>query len=230
MNTSEGDKKLLAGHRARLRARLEREPLSVADYEVMELLLGLAIMRRDTKMLAHALLDRFKTIRGVLDARPDELRQIPGFGSGLLSLWKLMREILARYEASPATLKEELSSPQAVAGMARSRLAGLSGEESWIALVDARNRLLLWDRLQKGSISSISIHPRDVLEVALVNRASGIILVHNHPGGNPQPSHADINFTRELEQLAPRLGLRLLDHIIVTAGDCYSILDGRIIR
>ena len=230
MNSSSGDKNLLAGHRARLRARLEQEPLSVADYEVLELLLGLAIVRKDTKLLAHALLDRFKTIRGVLDARPDELRQIHGFGPSLMSLWKLIREILARYAAAEVGVRKELSSPQDVVAMARARLANLPNEESWIALVDAQNRLLFWNRLQKGSISSVSMSTRDVLEVALVNKASGIILIHNHPGGNPKPSGADIDFTKELVKLAPHLNLRLLDHIIVTAGDCYSILDNRIIR
>lgn len=230
MTTDTGNKNPLAGHRARLRARLEQEPLAVADYEILELLLGLAITRKDTKILAHELLNRFKTIRGVLDARFDELAQIPGFGPGLIALWRLMREVLARHAASEAMSREILASSDAVAAMGRARLANLSAEESWLALVDARNRLILWTRLQKGSISSVTMHTRDVLEVALLNRASGIILVHNHPGGNPRPSKADIAFTHELEQLAPRLDMRFLDHIIVTSGDCFSILHNRIIR
>lgn len=230
MTADIGNKNPLAGHRARLRARLEQEPLAVADYEVLELLLGLALVRKDTKALAHELMNRFKTIRGVLDARFDELVQVPGFGPGLLSLWRLFREVLARHAASEVVSKEVLASSDAVAAMGRARLAHLSGEESWLALVDARNRLISWTRLQKGGISSVSVQPRDVLEAALLNHASGIILVHNHPGGNPRPSSADQNFTHELEQLAPRLGLRFLDHIIVTSGDCFSILHNRIIR
>ena len=229
MNTEEEDKKLLAGHRARLRKRLEQDPLTVADYEVLELLLGLSLVRRDTKILAHALLKRFKSLRGVLDARADELLQIPGFGPGLLSLWNLIHEIISRHAASPLLMKEELASSEAVAAMARTRLSNLSGEESWLALVDAQNRLIFWNRLRKGGVSSINLETRDVLEIALLNHASGIILVHNHPGGNPHPSNADINFTQELEQLAPRLGLRLLDHVIITAGDCYSIVYKRLI-
>lgn len=218
------------GHRKRLRARLENDPQSVADYEVMELALGLAITRRDTKALAKRLLARFGGIRGALDAREDELLQVPGFGPGLLSLWRLLREVMARYALAPLQEREVLASPQEVAKVARQRLGNYSHEESWIALVDAQNRLISWERLRKGGISSIALQPRDVLETALMRKASGIILVHNHPGGSARPSRPDLDLTAEIESLAPRLGLRLLDHVIITPGDCYSISQKSIIR
>ncbi|MDE5831548.1 MAG: DNA repair protein RadC [Desulfovibrio sp.] len=228
---SQDDKsKLLKGHRERLRKRLEREPLSLADYEVMELLLGLAIPRRDTKLLAMELIRRFKNIRGALDARPDELVQIAGFGPGLLALWRLTREIMARYSSGPLEDREVLSTPEAVAVMARQRLGNLPEEESWLALVNAQNRLIYWERLRRGGVSSVVIQPRDVLEAALLRKASGIILIHNHPGGSPYPSKSDIALTEEIRNLAPRLGLRFLDHIIVTTGDCYSIQSNKLLR
>lgn len=219
-----------SGHRKRLKDRLEREPLAVADYEVMELLLGLAITRRDTKELAHALLKRFGSIRGALDARPDELEQVEGFGPGLMSLWRLIREVMARYALSPLQQREVLGSPEAVAAVARQRLGNLPYEESWLALVDTQNRLISWERLRRGGISSITLHPRDILEAALIRKASGIILVHNHPGGNASPSKPDLDLTNEVTRLAPSLGLRFLDHVIVTAGDCYSIMQRQFIR
>lgn len=228
--TDKPDNAHLSGHRKRLRARLECEPQAVADYEVMELMLGLAITRRDTRALAIALLNRFGNIRGALDARMDELEQIDGFGPGLMSLWRLLREIMARYALAPLLAKEVLASPEAVAQVARQRLGNMSHEESWLALVDAQNRLISWQRLRRGGISSIALQPRDVLEPALLRKASGIVLVHNHPGGNPQPSQADLDLTKEIENLAPRLGLRLLDHVIVTSDECYSIAAGRRIR
>ncbi|MBD5608347.1 MAG: DNA repair protein RadC [Desulfovibrio sp.] len=221
---------LLKGHRERLRKRLERDPLSLADYEIMELLLGLAIPRRDTKLLAMELLNRFRSLRGALDAKPEELSDISGFGPGSLSLWKLIREIMARYSSAPLEEKEVLATPQAVAAMARPRIGNLSEEESWIALVDAQNRLIYWERLRRGGISSVAIQPRDVLEIAILRKASGIILIHNHPGGSPYPSRSDLVLTEEIENLAPRLGLRLLDHVIVTAGDCYSIREKKLLR
>lgn len=220
----------LSGHRKRLRQRLEYEPQAVADYEVLELLLGLGLPRRDTKILAHKLLDRFQTIRGVLDAKPAELEQMDGFGPSLVSLWRLFRELMARYALAPLMTKEVMASPEAVANAARHRLGNLPHEECWLALVDVQNNMISWERLRRGSISSIGLEPRDVFEVALLRKASGIILVHNHPGGSTRPSSADLQLTTELQNLAPRLGLRFLDHLIVTAGDCYSIAASRVIR
>ncbi|MDR0816517.1 MAG: DNA repair protein RadC [Desulfovibrio sp.] len=214
------------GHRARLRARLERDPSVMADYEVLELLLGYGLTRKDTRPLAEDLLRRFGSMRGVLDARPDELMHVVGFGPGLMAIWRVLRELLARYAASAVRRREELATPQAVAKMARARLAGCPHEECWMALVNSRNGLIAWERLRRGSISAVPVHPRDVLEVALAHKASGIILVHNHPGGSPEPSGADLTLTEELRQLAPRMGLRFLDHVIVTEGDCYSIMRG----
>ena len=212
-----------SGHRARLRARLEREPLAVADYEVLEMLLGYGLPRRDTKPLAKELLARFGSLRGVLDARPGELEQTSGFGAGLQAFWRLLREVLARYEESPVRQRETLASPEAVARMARNRLAGCSHEECWLALVDTRNRLIAWERLSRGGVADVPLQPRDVLEVALIRKASGIILVHNHPGGSLEPSRSDMALTEELQRLAPCMGLRFLDHVIVTEGACYSI-------
>lgn len=217
------------GHRKRLRDRLERHPEALADYEVMELFLGLSLVRKDTKPLAKTLLARFGGMRGVLDARPEELAQVPGFGPGLLSLWRLIREIMSRYALAPFLQRETLCTLDAVVAIARQRLGNMGQEESWLALVDARNHLISWERLRRGSVSSVAINPRDVLEAALLRKASGMVLVHNHPGGSPTPSRADLDLTRQIEQLAPALGLRLLDHVIVTAGDCYSIAASKLI-
>lgn len=218
-----------SGHRARLRRRLEREPLAVEDYEVLELLLGYGLIRKDTKPLAKELLQRFGSIRGVLDARPDELLQAPGFGPGLMHLWRVLRELLARYAASAVRRREILATPQAVAQMAKARLAGCPYEECWVALVDKRNGLIAWERLQRGGIGEVPLQPRDVLETALAHKAAGIILAHNHPGGNPAPSQPDMLLTTELQRLAPRMGLRFLDHVVVTEGECYSITQSKLI-
>ena len=204
-----------AGHRARLRERLAREAQAVADYEVLELLLGYALTRRDTKPLAKELLRRFGSIRGAVDARPDELAQVPGFGPGLTAFWQVLREVLA--------------TPEAVAHMARERLVASPHEESWVALVDAQNRLIAWERLSRGGVSAVPLQPRDVLEAALGRKASGIILVHNHPGGDAHPSQPDLALTQGLQHLAPQLGLRFLDHVIVTDGDCYSITQCKVL-
>jgi DNA repair protein RadC len=210
------------GHRARLRAKLAHDAPTLADHEVLELFLGYGLTRGDTRPLAEELLRRFKSVRGVLDARPDELLHVPGFGPGLMGLWLILRELLARYVASPVRKREELATPRAVADMARARLAGCPHEECWMALVNSKNGLIAWERLKRGGVDAVPVQPRDVLEAALARKASGIILVHNHPGGSPEPSEEDAALTKELLQLAPRMGLRFLDHVIVTEGDCYS--------
>lgn len=227
--SQEASPKPHAGHRARLRERLACEPQAVADYEVLELLLGYALSRKDTQPLARELLRRFGSIRGVVDARPDELAQTPGFGPGLMAFWQVLREVLARRASSPLRLREVLASPEAVAHMAQERLAGTPHEESWLALVDAQNRLIAWERLTRGGVSAVAVQPRDVLEAALKRKASGIILVHNHPGGDARPSQPDLALTAELQSLAPHLGLRFLDHVIVTDGDCYSISQRKVL-
>ena len=174
------------GHRDRLRQRLEIEPTAVADYEVLELLLGYGLTRKDTKPLAKELIQRFGSIRGALDARPEELLEVSGFGPGLMALWRVLGETRARYAAAEVRQREVLATPEAVARMAQARLGTSPHEECWLALVDRRNRLMAWDRLRRGGIAEVAIYPRDVLEAALLRKASGIILVHNHPGAIPR--------------------------------------------
>lgn len=214
------------GHRARLKKRLQLETQALSDHEILEMLLGYALVRKDTKPLAKTLLQRFTTLRGVMDARADELQSVEGFGPGLAHFILLLREFMARYAESAVRQREELANPRVVAHMARTRMAGMAHEECWIALVDRQNRLLVWERLQKGRSSEVSVQPRDVLELALKHKACGIILVHNHPGGKATPSSPDLLLTQELQRLAPAMGLRFLDHIIVTDADCYSLNEG----
>lgn len=228
--SSDDPRELLKGHRERLREKLKTDPLSMADYEVLELVLGLAIARQDTKLLAKELLAKFGGLRGALDARQEDLLQVKGFGPALQSLWRLIREVMARHASAPLLKRQVLASSESVAAMARQRLANKANEELWLALVDAQNHMLNWSRLRQGGISFIAVEPRDVLTPALTGKASGIILVHNHPGGSPYPSSADLSLTQELQNLAPKLGLRFLDHLIITSGDCYSILQKKLFQ
>ena len=211
------------GHRARLKARLKKDATQLAEYEILELLLGCVLLRRDTKTLAKTLLQRFGTLRGVLDARSDELMSVEGFGQSLSLFWQLLRELKARYEEAPVRHREILCTPDAVARMARARLAGCPHEELWLALTDHGNRLIAWERLRQGTVGQVACTPREVLETALLHKASNIILVHNHPGGNAHPSGPDLHLTLELARLAPSLGMALVDHVVVTEDACYSL-------
>ncbi|MDD4732084.1 MAG: JAB domain-containing protein, partial [Desulfovibrio sp.] len=176
------------GHRRRLRERLDREPRSLADYEVLELLLARTLPRQDTKPLAKELLTRFGTLHGVLYAPDAQLLRVKGFGAALLSSWKLYREVWARMKEPSPQRREVLDDPDRVAEGAKARFGTKGVEEFWIALVDNRNRVRAWECVSKGTVDQTAVYPREVLSLALRHEASGMILVHNHPGGNPEPS------------------------------------------
>lgn len=213
------------GHRDRLRARLASASHALADYEVLELLLGHVLLRKDTKPLAKELLARFGSIRGVLDAKPQELTDVPGFGPGLENYWRLLRETMARYAEAPARERISLCSPKAVAAFARVRLARHEHEEFWVAYLDTQNNLLRWEMAAMGSVAGAPLYARDVIARALALKASSLILVHNHPGGNPAPSGADLDLTEKLREAAMHMGIRMTDHVIVTDNHCYSCAE-----
>lgn len=217
------------GHRQRLRERLHRDPLELADYELLELLLGVVITRRDTKPLAKELLKRFGTLRGVMNARPEELRKVEGFGPALEAFWSLWREMWARVREAPVQERTSLTSPQEVAELAMARLGNSPAEEFWMVAVDNKNRLMGWERISKGTVDQAPVYVREVLAAALKRQASGIILVHNHPGGDPKPSAQDVELTKRLVSSSRDLGIRVLDHLVVTEGSYDSFqAEGRI--
>ena len=212
-----------------MRSRLMEAGHTLAEYEVLEILLGYVLLRRDTKPLAKELLAKFGSLRGVLDARSQELAEIPGFGPALEAYWRLLREVMARYAEAPARQRTQLCSPQAVAHMAKIRLANIGHEEFWIAYLDTQNRMLSWELASKGSVETVPLFPREVMARALALKASSVILVHNHPGGSPKPSGADIDLTEKIKAAGAPLGIRLTDHVIVTEADCYSLFSDCII-
>ena len=212
------------GHRQRLRARFEKDQSGLSDYELLEMLLGHVLLRQDTKPLAKDLLARFKSLRNVMDAPLTELREVKGFGPALGVFWLLLREIKARCAESRIE-KGDPVTPWAVAEMARQRLAGVPHEELWGLYVDNQNRSISWRKLSEGLGGRVFVHNAVVLAPALELKATGIILVHNHPGGATQPSQADIDITNRLRQAAQMVDVRLVDHIIVTDDDYASFSD-----
>lgn len=213
------------GHRQRLRERFADAPEKLPDYEILELLLGYVLLRCDTKPIAKAMLDRCGSLRGILEARKEEYLDIPGVGDGTANLFELLREFIARYIETPVRTRQLLCSPASVAAMARERLGRLSHEEVWLAYVDNSDRLICWEKASKGSVDSAFIHPRDVVERALALKATGFIIVHNHPGGDPRPSGVDLQLTEHLRIAARTVRIRLVDHLVVTDTDCYSLLN-----
>lgn len=216
------DKPHYHGHRQRLKERLTQDSSQLADYELLELLLAHVIPRRDTKPLAKELLSRYETLRGVLLARPEELSDVKGLGPSAEIFFTLFKEIRARVEEEPARKREILSHPSKAAHMAMSRLGHLSTEEFWVVLVDAKNRLIGWERITSGTVNETAVYPRELIAKALQRKAASCIMVHNHPGGDPRPSRLDDELTERMQRACHEVGVRLLDHIIVTDDDYYS--------
>ncbi len=213
------------GHRQRLRERFLKDPTNLPNYELLELLLGYVLLRANTKPLAKELLARFKTIKGVLDAPITELAECKSFGPACQAFWSVLRECNARYGEVPLRTKIKFGDAKYVVEMARRRLAGLRHEEIWGAFLDNQNGLITWQCLSRGTGSQVFISNPEVLHIAAIYKASRIILVHNHPGGNPSPSPADVDLTIALKKGAKQLAIDVLDHIIVTDDAYFSMND-----
>ncbi|MFP4658231.1 MAG: RadC family protein, partial [Desulfonatronovibrionaceae bacterium] len=197
------------GHRKRLKKKLVDNPESLDDYEILELILGYAMPRRDTKPQAKAILNEFGSLRGALAASGNDLKKIPGIGKGISTFWILWREFWTRSEQSGLPPKETLDSPEKVARLARSRINFLRSEEFWVILVDNKNRLLSFERVSRGTVDQATVYPRTIISRALALEAGGLILAHNHPGGDPQPSTQDIELTKKVKQISEGLNLRV---------------------
>lgn len=196
----------------------------MADYEIVELLLGYVFARKDTKPLAKTLLSQFGSIRGILDAKEASLQTIEGIGPSTETFFSLLREIFARYEEAALHEHDFISSPASIARIAKARLGRSAHEELWGAYIDASNRVIAWRQIAVGTYNATSVSAKDIIAIALAVKASGFILVHNHPGGNLSPSQADIGLTNRVADAAQALHLRFLDHVIITAEGSYSIV------
>lgn len=204
------------GHRDRLRARFrDQGGDALPDYELLELLLFRAIPRRDTKPIAKALIDRFGSFTEVLGAPAERLREVPGIGDAVATELKLMEAAAKRYARGQVNERQVLSSWNAVLDYCRASMAFETREQFRILFLDKRNGLIADEVQQTGTVDHTPVYPREVVKRALEHSASAIILVHNHPSGDPSPSRADIEMTKTIADIAKPLGIALHDHIIV---------------
>lgn len=214
------------GHRERLRNRFrEGGETALADYEILELLLFRLIPRRDTKPIAKALLARFQTLAGVLGAPPALLQEVKGVGETVAVDLKLIASVAQRMLKSELREKQVLSSWSAVIDYCHAAMAYETREQFRILFLDKRN-VLIADEIQgRGTVDHTPVYPREVVKRALELSATAIILVHNHPSGDPTPSRADIDMTRTIVETAKPLGITVHDHIII-GKDGHASLKG----
>jgi DNA repair protein RadC len=220
-----GEKPSYHGHRQRLRDRFVKDGFKgFAPHEVMELLLTLAIPRRDVKQAAHKLMNRFGSVRGVLDAPVSELKEIPGLNQVAPVALKIIREAADFYLQQKAEEQVSLSTPEALHDFWRSRIGSLNYEVFQVAYLDSGYRLIKdgVDTLEEGTIDRAAVYPRRVMDAALRRNAAGLVFAHNHPNGNIIPSDQDKVLTRALVLAAETLQIKVIDHVIVSNDTVFS--------
>ncbi|MBI3945305.1 MAG: DNA repair protein RadC [Armatimonadetes bacterium] len=212
------------GHRQRLRERFLKAGLEgLADYEVVELVLTLAIPRADVKAPAKRLLARFGSLRAVLDASSEELQQIPGIGPVTPAALRLIREVAHLY-LRQGQEEREIADPAALAEYWQARIGGLPHEVFQVAYLDSGRRLVRGgiETLEEGTVDWAAVYPRRLIESALKRGAAALVLAHNHPSGDVQPSDQDRALTRALALAASSVQIEVLEHLIVTRTRVFS--------
>ena len=211
------------GHRQRLREKFDAcDCDALPDYELLELVLTYAIPRRDVKPLAKELLARFHSFPGVLDASPEELATIEGLGRNTATLLKLIRVANIRYLARRMESLPLLNAPEHFATYARTRLGDKNYEVTLIFYLNSQHRLLHCESAGAGSTDAVTIFPTEVARKALLCGAASVVVAHNHPGGLCAPSPEDDAITHSLTHALDPIGIKMLDHVIVTRFGYYS--------
>ena len=204
------------GHRERLRSRFrEAGADALADYELLELVLFRAIPRRDVKPLAKALVKRFGSFADVVAALEPRLAEIDGVTPGIVAELKLVHAAAIRIGKSRVIQRQVLSSWTALIDYCRAAMAFAEREQFRVLYLDKKNVLIADEVQGEGTVDHTPVYPREVVKRALELSATAIILVHNHPSGDPTPSHADILMTHKIIEIAKPLGIIVHDHLIV---------------
>lgn len=212
------------GHRGRMRERFRREGLEgFAPHEALELLLFYARARGDVNPLAHELLDSFGTIKGVLEARPEQLMAVRGVGEETATLLSLIVPLFRKYQECVCAERKLLRNRVAAEEYCSALLAGRRTERLYVISLSSAMTVLGQRAVGEGSLNEVPAYPRLVVETALNYNAFGVILCHNHPGGVAEPSPDDIAATQTIEAVLGHLGIRLIDHIIVAGPAVYSM-------
>ena len=213
-----------AGHRARLRRRLlDSNGEALQDYELVEYLLALAIPRQDTKPLAKELLRRFGSVPKLLDAEPEALAKVKGLGETSIAALKAARAVAIRMLKTRASESPILSSWQALIDYLTADMAHGLIERVRVLHLDSKNRLIRDEIVSEGTTDQSAVHVREVMRRAMDLGSAALILVHNHPSGDPSPSRQDIALTREIAAAGKPLGVTVHDHVIIGASGHASL-------
>jgi DNA repair protein RadC len=213
-------------HRQRLKKKfIDSGTDAFHDYEALELLLTYAIPQKDVKPLAKDLLCEFGSIKGIIDADMISLEKITGISTHTSILIKLVKEIGALYLKEKAKEKPQITCTSELLNYCKTYMGGLKDEQFCVIYLDAQNRITEIEAIEEGIVNQAVVYPRKVLENALKQKASAIIMVHNHPSGHVKPSDADIRLTRTIQETAKVLDILVHDHVIIGENRFFSFRE-----
>jgi len=200
-------------------------PASLADAELLAILLRTGVKGKSAVDLARQLLGRFGSVSALLEAGPARLEGMPGLGSAKLAQLRAALELARRALREEIASRDALSSPRAVRDYLRLALAGLEQEVFAVLLLDAQHRVVACEELFRGTLTQTSVYPREVVKYALKHNAAAVIFAHNHPSGVAEPSHADEILTRSLKSALALVDIQVLDHFIVAGARTMSFAE-----
>ena len=222
---------LREGHRKRLREKFIKSGLKgFHDYEIIELLLTLGSPRKDCKPQAKEAIRRFKTLRGVLEAPPQELQKIDGIGPHNAFGIKLVQEVAREFLKERILDKPICKSSKEVFDYLYYSMRDLKKEKFKVLFLNSQNQVVEVEDLFEGTLAASSVYPREIIESALKRNAASLIFAHNHPSGNPEPSGSDKEITRDLVFAGSIMQIKVLDHIIVGENKYFSFADEGLIE
>jgi DNA repair protein RadC len=206
----------LKDHRKRLRERFIRGGAdAMPDYELLELVLFRAIPRRDVKPLARGLLEQFVDFNGVISAPVDQLQMVSGVGQTVIQELKIVEAAAHRLAKSKVIGRPAISSWDALLEYCQTTMSHRQTEEFRVFYLDRKNILISDELLGRGTVDHVPVYPREIVKRALHLNASALILVHNHPSGDPTPSQQDIAMTKHIQAAADALGISVHDHLVI---------------
>jgi DNA repair protein RadC len=218
------------GHRERLRTQfLEAGDGALSDYEMLELVLFRALPRHDVKPLTKKLIETFGSFNEAIAAPVTRLNEVKGLGEAAVTKLKIVQAAANRLTKGEVKRRPVLSSWSAVLDYCRAAMAYADKEQFRILFLDKRNQLIADEVQQTGTVDHTPVYPREVVKRALELSATAVVLVHNHPSGDPTPSRADIQMTQQIQEIAKPLGISLHDHIIVGKEGHASLKGLRLI-
>ncbi|OAQ21370.1 RadC family protein [Thermosulfurimonas dismutans] len=224
-------RKRVTGHRERLRRRFLEYGLSAfTDEDILEMLLAFGTPRKDTRGLARELLRRFGSLPEVLETPLEKLTEVPGIGTKNVLPLKFVHEVARRYLRRRIENREYIRSAREVYEYLAHELADRPQEIFKVLFLDSRGRILAVEELFRGTLNESAVYPREIFSRALNFKAASLVLVHNHPSGDPSPSSEDVSLTRRLILAAQVLGLQILDHVIIGREGYFSFAEEGLIH